>query len=480
MTLAKLRACTRTSRFAFTAACAAMVAACGGDEAPPTAGVPTPTPTPTTAACDIQNRLATTFEVFNTFYLFPDLLDTSVNRANFTAVQPYIDALVAPARAQNKDRFFSYVTSIKEENARIESGATAGFGIRLVYDTSNARVFIAEAFENAPAFAAGIDRGTELLAIDGQSVTSLFASGGAQAVSNALGPNDPGTTRSLQFRTLDGTVFTRSVVKADYNLDPVSDRYGALVLNDGGKKVGYLNLRTFGSRTVEDNLRPAFQKFKNEGVNEVIVDLRYNGGGLISQGNLLLDMLGQDKIGQIQSRVTFRPSRSNLNETYLFNAQPQGIAATKIAFITTGGTASASELVPNAMVPYLGSNTALVGSNTFGKPVGQEAFDVAACDDRYRVTSLKLANRDGAGEYFNGLAPIFTRTCRAGDDIFTPFGDPSEASIASALDFLAGRACTPITAQAEGQSVMSAGERVFLQPTAENRSGAQWEIPGLY
>lgn len=481
MALADIRACTRTSRFAFTAACAALVAACGGEGAPPpTAGAPTPTPTPTTSTCDIQNRLATTFEVFNTNYLFPSLLNTTVDRTQFNAIQPYIDALVAPARAQNKDRGFSYVTSIKEENARINSGATAGFGIRLVYDTTNARVYIAEAFENGPAFAAGIDRGTELLGINGQTVASLFASGGAQAVSDALGPNTPGTARNLRFRPLGGSETTVSVTKSDYNLDPVSDRYGAVVLNDGGKKVGYLNLRTFGSETVEPNIRGAFQKFRDEGITEVIVDVRYNGGGLISMGVLLTDLLARSEAGKLMGRISFRPSRASENQNINFSAQPQAIDATKIAFISTGGTASASEFVPNNMIPVLGNGLALVGSNSFGKPVGQEAFDITACDDRLRVVSLQLENRNGQGEYFTGLASVMPNTCRAGDDIFTPFGDPSEASIKAALDFLGGRSCTPITAQADGQSTMSADDKVFLQPAPGKRNGAQWEIPGLY
>ena len=490
MSLAKLRAGTHTSRFAFVAACSALVMACGGDNppAPPLAGVPTsspaptptPTPTSTTAACSLSTRLANTLERFDQYYLFPDLLDRSANKANFSAVQPYIDALVAPARAQNKDRYFSYITSIAEENERIKSGSTAGFGVRLVYDTTNARVYIAEAFENGPAYKAGIDRGTELLAIGGQAVSSLFASGGAQAVSDALGPSDPGTTRLLRFRTLSGSTIETNVAKADYELDPVSDRYGALVLNDGGKKVGYLNLRSFGFETVDPNLRAAFETFRDEGISEVIVDVRYNGGGLILMGNLLLDMLGQDKVGQVQSRLTFRPSLSGWNETYLFTRQAEGISATKVAFITTGSTASASELVPNALVPYLGNNTALVGTNTYGKPVGQIAEDVKECDDRYRIIALKLANRDGQGEYFSGLAPIFSQTCLAGDDIFTPLGDPREASISAALDFLAGRACTPITSSTADKSVMRAGDKIMLQPEASKRSGAQWEIPGIY
>ncbi|MXP08585.1 peptidase S41 [Altererythrobacter halimionae] len=455
-----------------------MVAACGGDNPPPSGQAPTPTAT--VATCDIQNRLATTFDVFNTKYLFPNLLDTSVNRQNYSAIQPFIDALVAPARAQNKDRGFSYVTSIAEENARIQSGATAGFGIRLVYDTTNARVFIAEAFENGPAFAAGIDRGTELLAINGQTVSSLFASGGAQAVSNALGPSDAGTTRTLRFRPLGGAEITASVAKADYNLDPVSDRYGALVLDDGGKKVGYLNLRTFGSETVAPNIRSAVQKFRDQGVTEIIVDLRYNGGGLVSMGVLLTDLLARSEAGSLMSRITFRPSRADENQAINFSAEPAAIDATKIAFISTGGTASASEFVPNNLIPVLGDNLALVGTNSFGKPVGQEAYDITACDDRLRVVALQLENRNGQGEYFTGLASVFPNTCRAGDDIFTPFGDPTEASISAALDFLAGRSCTPIASSGSDKSVMSAGDRVFLQPEASKRSGAQWEIPGIY
>src|SRR5690606_14358350 len=130
-------------------------------------------------------------------------------------------ALVAPARAQSRDRFFTYVTSIAEENAFYEQGATAGFGIRLGYDGVNNRVFVIEAFEGAPALAAGLDRGTELIQIDGQSVGTLMAAGGPSAVIQALGPDTAGTSRTLVIRQLSGVQQTVTISKVVFALDPV-------------------------------------------------------------------------------------------------------------------------------------------------------------------------------------------------------------------------------------------------------------------
>jgi hypothetical protein len=118
----------------------------------------------------------------------------------------------------------------------------------------------------------------------------------------------------------------------------------------------------------------------------------------------------------------------------------------QIAFIGTSGTASASELVINAMIPYFRANVALIGSNTDGKPVGQIALDRAACDDRLRVVAFATLNAERRGDYFNGLAGVVEASCAAPDDLTRPLGDPAEGSVRAALDFLAGRACAPVTA----------------------------------
>lgn len=463
------------------------LAACGGGGSSSgsgggsTGGTPTPSPTPTPTACSLSQRQQFVDDVLNEWYLFPDLLATGVNKSAHSDLQSYIDALVAPARAQSKDRFFTYITSIAEEEALI-SGSSAGFGIRLAYDTVNNRVFVVEAYENAPGLGAGIDRGTEILAIGTssttlQNVSSLMASGGPQAVIDALGPSDPGVSRTLQFRTVSGVTTETAVTKADYALDPISDRYGVRILDDAGKKVGYINLRTFIVANAADQLRDAFGQLRAQGVTELIIDLRYNGGGLVSVAEVFGDLMASGRVGQVFSNTVLRDSKSSQNETRIFQAEGNAIAPSKVAFIGRGGTASASELIINAMLPYLGTNMALVGANTYGKPVGQFGFDRAECDDRLRAVTFKTTNADDQGEYFTGLASVVPNTCQAGDDIFTELGDPAEASIAASLDFLAGRSCTAI-AGGTSRTTQSVQRREPLQPVRPN--AAQFEIPGLF
>ncbi|MGB3165318.1 MAG: S41 family peptidase [Alteraurantiacibacter sp.] len=478
----------RTSKFALTLACAAMVASCGGG------GSPTPSPIATstgggggsggggggTAGCSLAERKDVALDLFNEWYLFPNLLDTSVSQTAHSNLQDYIDALVAPARAESKDRFFSYVTSIEEEEAFANSGATAGFGFRLSY--AQPRVFIVETFEGTAALGANIDRGSEILAIgtnssNFQTVSSLFASGGAFAVSQALGPSDPGTTRVLRIRDQAGVEREVSLTKTNFSFDPVSDRYGAQVLNDGGKRVGYINLRTFSVEDASNQLAAAFGNFRTQGVNELIVDLRYNGGGRLDVAYAMADLMGRGNDGKLFSTVAYRPSKSANNDQKFFNVRTQSIAPTRIAFIGTGSTASASELIMVGMIPYV-PNSALIGSNTFGKPVGQSAFDVAACDDRYRPVTIQLENANGNGEYFFGLAPVMPATCRAQDDISRQLGDPNEAMVATALDYLAGRSCTPIAGGGSGTA--SVLEEGLGAPPLDARTAAQHEVPGLF
>ena len=106
----------RGKGLALAAGCAAMLASCGGggsSSPPPTAVTPTPSPTPAPAvSCALNARQDWMLAQLSEWYLFPALLDTTVNQAAHSTVDSYIDALVAPARAQSRDRFFTYLTSI--------------------------------------------------------------------------------------------------------------------------------------------------------------------------------------------------------------------------------------------------------------------------------------------------------------------------------------------------------------------------------
>jgi carboxyl-terminal processing protease len=466
-------------------AIAALLASCGGGGSGSSGGgatgVTPPPPPPTSTACSLRSRQDFVLSALNANYLFPETLPANTDPTPFATVTEYIDFLTATARSQRRDRFFTFITSIAEENAFNTSGATAGFGIRLMNDATTRRTFIIEAFEGAPALAAGIDRGAEIVAIGTsanalRNVSDIIAAEGTAGVSNALGPSTAGLTRTLRITDAQGTR-DLTVSKANFSLSPVSSRYGSRIIDDNGRRIGYLNLRTFIS-SADPQLRAAFDQFRSSGISQFIIDFRYNGGGLVSTAELLGDLLGGNRAtSEIFSTTTFRPERSASNSTKRFNPQSQSVSPLKIAFITTGASASASELVINSFVPYLGANLALIGGNTFGKPVGQIAVDRAACDDRLRVVAFSTRNSAGFDGYFNGLAGSVGATCQAADDVTRPLGDAQEASVRTALDFLAGRSCAPIVAG--GQTSQS----VRAQPTMlfpANPTVAQREIPGLF
>ena len=475
----------KRNKFAHAVALLALLSGCGGGGgggggAPPTSGVPDP---PVTSnGCSLAERQQWVGAQMNEWYLFPETLPTNLSTAGFTTVSAYLDALTATARAQGRDRFFTYLTSIAEDAAFFASGETAGFGFRLAYDSGQQRLFISEAFEGAPALAAGIDRGTEILGIGTsagniQTIAAIVAAQGTAGINAALGPDTPGTSRVFRINDSAGTRDV-TVAKMDFELIPVSTRYGAKIIDDNGRKVGYLNLRTFIS-TADPALRQAFATFKAQGVTDLIIDLRYNGGGLVSIANLLGDLLGANRTSSdVYSRTVFRDSKSSQNSTRFFQPQPQSIAPNRIAFIGTGATASASELVINSMIPYLGNRLALIGSNTYGKPVGQIAIDRTQCDDRLRVIAFATNNRDNQGNYFTGLANNVQASCKAADDINFPLGDPREASVARALDFLAGRTCTAITSSSATGGAGTLPLILLVPDRPENT--VQREVPGSY
>lgn len=468
---------------------AMLLSACGGGSSPSgpatgTAAGGAVTPGGQSAAtCSLRSRQQWAQGVIQEWYLFPETLPASLDPAPYSTVDDYIDALTATARGQGRDRYFTYLTSIAEENAFYASGASAGFGFRVSTDAVNRRVFIMESFEDTPALAAGIDRGDEILAIGTSAetlrpVSEIIGSGGSAAVTEAFGPSTPGVSRVLRVAGANGTR-DLTVSKADYSLAPVSSRYGAKIIQDGARKIGYLNLRTFIT-SADPQLRFAFDRFRSEGVTDLVVDFRYNGGGLISTAELLGDLLGGNRsTGEVFSSFVYRPEKAANSTTKRFAPQPQSIAPSRIAFITTGATASASEVVINGLLPYLGANLGLIGANTYGKPVGQVALDRSACDDRLRVVAFSSRNSANSDAYYEGLAGTVAASCRASDDFSRPLGDPLESSTRQALDFLAGRACTPIaTGQTAMASVEGRSKLELLTPDAATPT--QREVPGAF
>jgi len=457
----------------------ALLVACGGGGGGGDGVVP--------AACSVANEKSFVRSATNEWYLFPELLPAQVDPSDFATAQDLLDFMTAAARAQGKDRFFSYVTTKAADNSFLQEGEFIGFGFRVRLEGN--RVFFLEAFENSPASAAGIGRGDELLAIDSGSgyvaVANILPSD--PNLSNAFGPAEAGVQRGFRFaKAGTGTVVDATLTKQVLTIQPLpSDGVRILALPDNpAEEVGYVNLRTFIS-TADPALRNAFAQFQARNIRNVILDFRYNGGGLISISELIGDLLGQlRQPDDVFNNIRFRTSKSSNDVTRYFRPiAGTSVDAVNIAVITTGGTASASELVTNAMKPW--ARIAIIGSDTFGKPVGQSAFDLsdagsqyAQCELRLRLVTLRSTNADEEGDYYNGLASTMP-SCSATDDRTRPMGDPLEASTSMALNWLAGDACNPIVAGAPGFQKPGQAPGV-VYPVAERPTPVQAYLPGAF
>jgi len=426
--------------------------------------------------CSETDRKQFTLSAAREWYLFPDLLPSTVTLGDFEDAEELLDHLTATAREQRKDRGFSYLTTPSEDNAVLGEGQYNGFGFRTLTAADN-RPFVSEVFETGPAAEAGLRRGDEIVAVDSGSgfvaVADLLADG--STISDAFGPAEAGIRRGLRLLN-DGVTREVSMTKRTVTIDPVSDVYGATVLPlEGTTGVAYLNLRTYIS-TADSQLRSAFAGFRARGIDWFIVDLRYNGGGLVSTSELLNDLLGGGRrTSDVQLQIRHNDFRAAENRTRFFFPVSQSVRPVRIAFLTTGSTASASEINVNSMAPWV--EVAIVGENTLGKPVGQLAFDLGGCNTRLRLVSFRTVNARGEGDYYDGLAGTVPFACAAEDTLDRPLGDPAEGLVAAALEWLRTGACGTVMppAPVAREKVSPAG----TGPPRRPASAAEAWLPGI-
>jgi len=453
---------------------AALLAACGGS------GDGGTSLAPGGGSCSVASQKQFVLDVARDWYLFPELLPTGVNPASYSTAQALLDAITATARAQGKDRFFSYVTTRQEDSAFFGEGEFIGFGFRSRIDGS--RLFLLDVFEATPAFEGGLRRGAEILAIDSGSgyvsMANILASD--PNLEGAFGPATAGVQRGLRY-VLDGVTTEVTLTKRLNTITPISPNGGVQVLSlpaNPSVQVGYVALRSYIS-TAQSPLLGAFEDFRERGIDYFIVDLRYNGGGLVSISELLGDLFGASRgVNDVYSGLRFNAARRSNDSTRLFRPRAESVSPVRIAFITTGATASASEMTINSMDAW--AEVAIIGSDTFGKPVGQSAFDQPGCDTRLRLVTFRSVNARERGDYYNGLASELAFACRATDDLARPMGDPSESSTAAALGWIQTGAC-PATLAASGTGLQKlapeAGQRY---PVPTWPTPAQAWLPGLF
>ncbi len=407
-----------------------------------------------TAACTSSAQRQFVFDVMQDWYFFQDLLPAGATPNSASTPEGLVDLLAAEARAQGKDRFFSGLTTISADQAFFGEGQFPGFGFGSRPEQGGMRV--TQVIPGSPAANAGFERGQVVLSIDGTAVTT------SAALNQAAGPPEAGVTRTFRIRRGDGGEFEVSVTKAIVTTVPVPTE---LVLTQPGTPgVAYIDFRTFIS-TADPVLNDLFGDYADQGITDFVIDLRYNGGGLLSTARTLGNLLGGIAAqNEVFYELRFNPARSVNNELRRFARALNSVNPARVVFITSGGSASASELVINSLKPHV--QLALVGARTFGKPVGQSAFDLEACNLRLRPVTFDIANSDGDAEYFDGL-PVGSQPvlCPAADDLDFELGDPREASLATALDYLSTGAC-PVTAS--GPAMLESREAPGYAPNASH------------
>jgi carboxyl-terminal processing protease len=378
-------------------------------------------------------------------------------------------------RPNEFDRGFSYITTPEEEAAFFGEGEFVGFGFSLMR-INPGEIRFSQVFENSPADLAGFQRGYRLVAINGRSIAQIEA---AEGLSQALGPAQVGFTLTMTVENVSGVQLPpENLSKNVVTIAPVP--LVEFALDTSGNLVGYILFNSFIS-SANAALRSAFDDLAETsgGANRVVIDLRYNGGGLVSVAEVLASLLaGPSREGLVFTDYTFNNARAaEFNQRVFFHEELESIDLEKIVFITSGGSASASELVINGLIPYFADvDLALVGSATYGKPVGQFAFDFCDNDYRLRAVTFKSVNADGDGEYYDGL-PV---DCQAEDDLSFPLGDENEASFAAALEYMGSDGVSCSGSFAPGFGISSAGGKAKPQPQLVRGPGLAQQYAGAF
>jgi C-terminal processing protease CtpA/Prc len=200
------------------------------------------------------------------------------------------------------------------------------------------------------------------------------------------------------------------------------------VLNQGDLKIGYMVFQDF-IQTANDELDEVFNSFLAANVDEVIIDLRYNGGGFVDVAEHMAGwLIGKDFGGETFLYYQHNNKLTALDKVYSVPVKSDGLSLDRIFFIGTSNTASASELLITGVKPFVGS--ILAGSTTHGKPVGM--YNISISDYMTFPVCFKYSNKNHEGDFYNGLAPDIP----ADDDLTRDFGDPEEASLKAILDYI--------------------------------------------
>jgi len=403
----------------------------------------------------------------NELYLWyseaPDLNPSQYQTAN------YFDMLKTSATTTSgtaKDKFhFTYDTKVWQQLSQggVEVSYGLSWAIQTTSTTRTAFVAFLEPTPPASTVAANLARGVEVLTVDGTSITANTTAG-IDALNAGLFPGKSGESHTFGIRDPGGTLRTVTLVSADFTSTPVQNVQTLQTLSG---QVGYIQFNDHIA-TAESQLVDAITFLKGQGITDLMLDIRYNGGGFLDLASELAFMIAGPTAtaGQTFERLQFSDKYPNTNpvtKTALtptpFHTTTQGIQPgypvgqalptlnlPRVFVLTGGGTCSASESIINSL---RGVNIQVIeiGSTTCGKPYGFYPQD--NCGTTYFTIQFRGVNAANFGDYTDGFRPANSVStagtsipgCSVADDFTHELGDPNEGRLAAAMSYRESGAC---------------------------------------
>ena len=394
--------------------------------------------------CNAATQKQWAFNNMRGIYLFADQVP-DVDPQTFDSAAD----LVRQLRFQERDPF-SNVSNATTSNLEFTEGREFGVGYLSRFD-DDGNLRVREVVAASPFGLAGVERGDILLSIDGlqfgdQALIDTFAE-------RVFGTPDDPATSSWQIRKRDtGEIVELEITAATYSIDTVIERSVFPNPVTGGT-TGYLLFSRF-LNTSRPELNEAASFFQEQQITDLVLDLRYNGGGRISIAGQLATLIGGSSLsGQPIYEYQFNDGNTDENFTLFFEefVNQAGLPVdqaglSRVVILTTGGTASSSEIVIAGLQPYI--DVVTIGEITSGKPYISRAVD--RCDERLNIIQAEGFNANGVS-VFGGIEA----TCFAADDLARNFGTnpvtgETEGFLAAALDYVESGICvTPQLATAD-------------------------------
>ena len=401
-------------------ACITALAGCGGssnNQEPIESGF---------ATCSVPDQNAVFFNFLQNTYLWYDQLPVSIDPLAYNSVDDMLNAV------RFKDDRFSGFQAKQAFDDFFENATFVGFGFSSDQASNPNAYIVRYVFDDSAAQQAGLSRGDKLTNINGFSIPEIRA----QELSNedVFGPSEEGFTIDISYTKPDGTEVDTQMSKIAVSTNTV---FATQVFSSNVGQVGYLSFQNGFIEPSNAELDASFTQLANEELSELILDLRYNGGGRLSvAGNLASYVVGSPAVGELFTTLQYNDKNTNRNSSVRFTDKINALDLTRVVVLSTANTCSASELIINGLAPHM--EVVTIGSSTCGKPVGQNPDEY--CDVVLSAINFRTVNSLGEGDYFDGLAP----TCPVEDAIVADWGSIEDPIFAEALSYLNTGACSPI------------------------------------